>query len=288
MGTKVITDQFLHGNYGNRAYRTIDGKVFMNPVDTGKEPKPLTRNQQIYHAEFSMANRFVVLHYGAIKKSFDKGNHRTIKNAFMDRNLKPLREALHDLAINVVDGRIVTDEQIEQAVKVYAEANPQNILIGNLPHYKSIYLTGEWPMTFKFELIDMDGAEFTFQQSDGSFGKRPIGTPEDKECHTGNGSNSPQSPDTELPDDTTTQVVITAVASPAAGGTVTGGGSYAQGTQVTLKATANSGYTFSRWSDGNTSAQCIVTASADATYTAQFTQNGGSSGGSQGGYDSGN
>ena len=84
---------------------------------------------------------------------------------------------------------------------------------------------------------------------------------------------------------TANQVTITAVASPSNGGSVTGAGTYAKDASVTLKATANSGYTFSRWSDGNTNAQRTVTASADATYTAQFTQN---SGGSQGGYDSGN
>ena len=36
-------------------------------------------------------------------------------------------------------------------------------------------------------------------------------------------------------------------------GTVTGSGDYEYGTEVTITATANSGYTFVRWSDGNTS-----------------------------------
>ena len=53
-------------------------------------------------------------------------------------------------------------------------------------------------------------------------------------------------------------------------GTVTGGGEYEEGTQVTLKATPKSGYTFSKWSDGNTSASRSVTVTADASYTAQF------------------
>ena len=53
-------------------------------------------------------------------------------------------------------------------------------------------------------------------------------------------------------------------------GTVTGGGEYEEGTQVQLKATPKSGFTFSKWSDGNTSATRTVTVTADAAYTAQF------------------
>lgn len=55
-------------------------------------------------------------------------------------------------------------------------------------------------------------------------------------------------------------------------GTVTGGGEYEEGTQVQLKATAKSDYTFSKWSDGNTSATRTVTVTADAAYTAQFAE----------------
>lgn len=72
---------------------------------------------------------------------------------------------------------------------------------------------------------------------------------------------------------TSEQVTITVVASPSNGGSVTGGGTVAKGSSVTLKATANSGYTFYRWSDGNTSAQRNVTASSNTTYTAQFNAN---------------
>lgn len=69
---------------------------------------------------------------------------------------------------------------------------------------------------------------------------------------------------------------ITATASPTAGGTITGGGSYVSGTTVTLTATANSGYTFSRWSDGVTTASRQITVTGNATYTAVFTESAGS------------
>lgn len=66
---------------------------------------------------------------------------------------------------------------------------------------------------------------------------------------------------------------ITTNVSPAGSGTVSGGGQYASGATATLVATPASGYTFSRWSDGNTSISRNVTVSGNATYTAIFTQN---------------
>lgn len=56
------------------------------------------------------------------------------------------------------------------------------------------------------------------------------------------------------------------------GGTVSGGGTYNYNASVTLKATANSGYHFVKWSDGNTSATRTVIVTKDATYTATFEQ----------------
>ena len=56
------------------------------------------------------------------------------------------------------------------------------------------------------------------------------------------------------------------------GGTVSGGGTYKYNASATLKATANSGYHFVKWSDGNTSATRTVTVTKDATYTATFEQ----------------
>ncbi len=54
------------------------------------------------------------------------------------------------------------------------------------------------------------------------------------------------------------------------GGTVTGGGTYEEGSTVTFTATPNDGYKFVSWNDGNTNASRTVTVAADATYTAQF------------------
>jgi hypothetical protein len=67
------------------------------------------------------------------------------------------------------------------------------------------------------------------------------------------------------------QYTLTVTSNNAAWGSVSGGGSYAEGATATLTATANSGYHFVQWlPDGNTSASRTVTVTANASYTAVF------------------
>ena len=53
-------------------------------------------------------------------------------------------------------------------------------------------------------------------------------------------------------------------------GTVTGGGSYAAGTTVTLRATPADGYDFFNWNDGNTNNPRSITVTGNANYIANF------------------
>ena len=65
--------------------------------------------------------------------------------------------------------------------------------------------------------------------------------------------------------------LLTVSANNAAMGSVSGGGEYASGTEVELKATPNSGYEFVKWSDGDTNATRTYTTTAEAvTLTAEF------------------
>ena len=66
---------------------------------------------------------------------------------------------------------------------------------------------------------------------------------------------------------------ITAQSNNSSFGIVTGGGSYARGSQICLAAIANEGYHFTQWNDGNTDNPRMVTVNADATFTAQFAAN---------------
>ena len=70
---------------------------------------------------------------------------------------------------------------------------------------------------------------------------------------------------------------ITATANPTAGGTVTGAGTYNQGASCTLTATANTGYTFSNWTENgsvvSTNANYSFTVEGARTLVANFTLN---------------
>ena len=54
------------------------------------------------------------------------------------------------------------------------------------------------------------------------------------------------------------------------GGSVTGGGTFASGTQVSLTATPSSGYNFSGWSNGSTTNPLTVTLTSNTSITANF------------------
>src|SRR4029077_21183808 len=86
-----------------------------------------------------------------------------------------------------------------------------------------------------------------------------------------------------IPSDATYLVVsgtiygISVSASPSAGGTVSGAGTYASGVNVTVDATPNSGYTFTNWTQSgtvvSTSASYGFTAGANRALVANFTGN---------------
>ena len=67
--------------------------------------------------------------------------------------------------------------------------------------------------------------------------------------------------DSQAPNTPPTQIVkqYTLTASAEDGGSVSGGGTFASGTQVSLTATPTSGYSFSGWSTGSTSNPLTVT-----------------------------
>ena len=68
----------------------------------------------------------------------------------------------------------------------------------------------------------------------------------------------------------TPQYTITVLANDPALGTVTGGGTYPQGTVIEISATPNSEAIFSGWDDGNTDNPRSVTVTQDMTFIAQF------------------
>ena len=54
------------------------------------------------------------------------------------------------------------------------------------------------------------------------------------------------------------------------GGSVSGGGTFSQGTQVSLTATPSLGYSFSEWSNGSTENPLTLTLNSNTSITANF------------------
>ena len=61
-------------------------------------------------------------------------------------------------------------------------------------------------------------------------------------------------------------------------GTVSAGGEVEEGDSFTIRATANDGYHFLRWNDGDTNAERTVVVTSDTTFTAYFEADGGTEG----------
>jgi len=84
---------------------------------------------------------------------------------------------------------------------------------------------------------------------------------------------------------------VTVSANPIQGGTVTGGDYYQEGQSCTVSATANSGYTFVKWTDNgiqvSTNANYTFTVNGSRNLVANFTSNGGGGGNGGGGTQEG-
>ena len=78
--------------------------------------------------------------------------------------------------------------------------------------------------------------------------------------------------DSETPGTPPSQIIrqYTLTANASDGGSVSGGGTFASGTQVSLTATPSAGYSFSGWSNGSTANPFTVTLNSNTTITANF------------------
>ena len=68
----------------------------------------------------------------------------------------------------------------------------------------------------------------------------------------------------------TRQYTISVTSANSAQGTVSGGGTYSEGSSVNISATPKAGYQFDQWNDGNTSSVRTINVSKDESFVAQF------------------
>ena len=105
-------------------------------------------------------------------------------------------------------------------------------------------------------------------------------SPQSSNSLTGNSSNGSSSGGSSNAPAAKYKLLLNA--SPAAGGSVEGAGEYAAGSSATIKAVANAGYTFSKWSDNDTNAQRTLQMTQNRSLIAYFVSEGSDSGGEGG------
>ena len=66
------------------------------------------------------------------------------------------------------------------------------------------------------------------------------------------------------------QYTITVLSASETMGTVDGGGTFQEGTEIQISATANEGFVFVAWNDGNTDNPRTIVVTGNATYIASF------------------
>ena len=101
---------------------------------------------------------------------------------------------------------------------------------------------------------------------------KPEGTDPDGGGNGGNSSNPSNGSNTSNPSggSTNRQYTISVTSANTDQGTVSGGGTYSEGSRVNITATAKSGYAFDKWNDGNTSSSRTVNVSKNESFVAQF------------------
>ena len=82
---------------------------------------------------------------------------------------------------------------------------------------------------------------------------------------------------------TSRQYTLSVTSANTAQGTVSGGGTYSEGSRVNITATPKSGYQFDKWSDGNTQSTRTINVTKNESFVAQFIASAGSETGEQGG-----
>lgn len=250
-------------------------------------------------------------HAQSIINSFNRTKGGSQRNYFMKKNYAPLRMALNELAIEYAATKVAPDLiAIEDAIGAYAAVHPNTIYRIKKSGYDIVFLANNWDDAddpAKPVLIDSMAAtldsdyqmtkvvligsnlsqaikmRFAGAPLDGVLaisagGARAEFTPAtapvvigDKELAAMVGSQVKKS--IIVSGDQRDYYNLSLLVSPVGGGQVTGAGRYVSGASVPVSAVPNSGYVFSRWSDGDTNASRTVTISNDITLTAIFESN---------------
>ena len=142
---QVGIGQMASGTIDGITYVTRGGKTFARSTPTMPAHVYTTPAAKKRRAIFNMIQMHLKLHLPTFRKTITPKGIGSAYTRYYSLNAKPLARALEALAEEMVAGKNVTINDVEEAICAYAAENPCEICIASLKGYKELYLSGPWP-----------------------------------------------------------------------------------------------------------------------------------------------
>ena len=155
------------GTIDGITYYTRNGKTFARSTPTMPASAYNNPDAKVRQAIFKMVQMHMKLHLRTIRQTITAKNGSP-SNRYYSLNGKALSLALRMLAEQMVDGEVVTIDDVEQAISDYAAANPKSIKIASKSGYGEVYLTGSWPETITLRASGGDSTIIIIVAENGS------------------------------------------------------------------------------------------------------------------------
>ena len=146
---------------GRMASGKIDGITYVTRGDvTFARSKP-TMPAHVYttpaakkrRAIFNLILMHLKHHLPTLRKTITPKGIGSAYTRYYSLNAKPLARALEVLAEEMVAGKDVTINDVEEAIIAYAADHPDEICIASLKGYKDLFLSGPWPDTITLHAV---------------------------------------------------------------------------------------------------------------------------------------
>ena len=146
---------------GRMASGKIDGITYVTRGDvTFARSKP-TMPAHVYttpaakkrRAIFNLIQMHLKHHLPTLRKTITPKGIGSAYTRYYSLNAKPLARALEVLAEEMVAGKDVTINDVEEAIIAYAADHPDEICIASLKGYMDLFLSGPWPDTITLHAV---------------------------------------------------------------------------------------------------------------------------------------
>ena len=104
-------------------------------------------------AIFNLIQMHLKHHLPTLRKTITPKGIGSAYTRYYSLNAKPLARALEVLAEEMVAGKDVTINDVEEAIIAYAADHPDEICIASLKGYKDLFLSGPWPDTITLHAV---------------------------------------------------------------------------------------------------------------------------------------